>query len=594
MDTNALLERQHEELLERLASQDEMLQAILEVPRMAFPFEEVKKDQHVDFVSPVASRVHSSDQEDSVKKRLSKQSKQSKQSNSTPSPNRGAPPKTTFTLPLRSFSAFDMSLKNTADAADGDRSRRRYASLRFKSPNPENNTFIAQIVRHALFDLFFGLVVVTNSILIGVEVELSLESDKIPVGLQVTGFCYTVLFALELGLRIAAFGCSYFCSEDWAWAFLDLFIVLTSLGEMVLEIIILMTNQEAEGGSLAGISSLKALRIIRISRLIKTMRLMRILRFVMALRTLITSIFHTLKSLFWALMLLVLVIYVFAVLFAQTVNSYVNDEEMPDLPPPELAAAKLYFGSLGDTMLTLFMSISGGLSWNEAIRPLRAISDMWILMYLFFISFTYFAVLNVVTAVFCQTAIESAQNDHLALVHSIMENKEAHLEKIRGLFMELGAEQEDSGITFAMLEEKIDAPGVRAYFESLGLSVIDAWSFFKLLDLDNGGSVDVEEFLRGCLNLRGTARAIDVGKIIHEQTWLLRSQGRLQAYVETQFSQLQKMLLRIGNYMALPTSSALGTPGLGTPAIFRKNGEAYDVDAADESVGFFKDITAGQ
>eukprot|EP00439_Symbiodinium_sp_Y106_P050465 s1913_g6.t1 len=192
-DTNALLERQHEELLERLASQDEMLQAILEVPRMAFPFEEVKKDQHVDFVSPVASRVHSSDQEDSVKKRLSKQSKQSKQSNSTPSPNRGAPPKTTFTPPLRSFSAFDMSLKNTADAADGDRSRRRYASLRFKSPNPENNTFIAQIVRHALFDLFFGLVVVTNSILIGVEVELSLESDKIPVGLQVTGFCYTVL-----------------------------------------------------------------------------------------------------------------------------------------------------------------------------------------------------------------------------------------------------------------------------------------------------------------------------------------------------------------------------------------------------------------
>ncbi|CAE7938280.1 unnamed protein product, partial [Symbiodinium sp. KB8] len=59
------LRRQHEELLERLANQDEMLQAILDVPRMAFPFEEVKKEQHVDFVSPVASRIHSSDQEDS-------------------------------------------------------------------------------------------------------------------------------------------------------------------------------------------------------------------------------------------------------------------------------------------------------------------------------------------------------------------------------------------------------------------------------------------------------------------------------------------------------------------------------------------------
>ena len=26
-------------------------------------------------------------------------------------------------------------------------------------------------------------------------------------------------------------------------------------------------------------------------------------------------------------------------------NSYVNDDEMPELPPQELAAAKLYFGS---------------------------------------------------------------------------------------------------------------------------------------------------------------------------------------------------------------------------------------------------------
>ncbi|CAE7938279.1 unnamed protein product, partial [Symbiodinium sp. KB8] len=56
-----------------------------------------------------------------VKKRLSKNSKQSKQS--TPTPTRGSvPAKTTFTPPLRSWEAFDMSLKNTADAVDGDRS----------------------------------------------------------------------------------------------------------------------------------------------------------------------------------------------------------------------------------------------------------------------------------------------------------------------------------------------------------------------------------------------------------------------------------------------------------------------------------------
>ena len=37
----------------------------------------------------------------------------------------------------------------------------------------------------------------------------------------------------------------------------------------------------------------------------------------MALRTLVTSIFHTLKSLMWAMVLLMLIVYVFAVLFTQ-------------------------------------------------------------------------------------------------------------------------------------------------------------------------------------------------------------------------------------------------------------------------------------
>eukprot|EP00435_Cladocopium_sp_Y103_P036245 s135_g9.t1 len=58
---------------------------------------------------------------------------------------------------------------------------------------------------------------------------------------------------------------------------------------------------------------------------------------------------------------------------------------------------------------------------------------------------------------------------------------------------------------------------VRAFFESLDLDIWDAWSFFKLLDTDGGGMVEVEEFFMGCLRFRGTARAMDVAKIIQDQ-----------------------------------------------------------------------------
>ncbi|CAJ1336554.1 unnamed protein product, partial [Effrenium voratum] len=157
-------------------------------------------------------------------------------------------------------------------------------------------------------------------------------------------------------------------------------------------------------------------------------------------------------------------------------------------------------------------------------------------------SFAYFAVLNVVTGVFCQSAIDGAQNDHATKVHStILAHKEAHLEQIRRLFSKLDAE--DSGIiTYDMFQERINSPAVRNFFATLGLDIWDAWSFFKCLDLDAGGAVEIEEFLMGCLRLRGQATAIDVGKIISNQTWQLRNQGHFQAYIEVKLQELTSQM----------------------------------------------------
>ena len=103
-----------------------------------------------------------------------------------------------------------------------------------------------------------------------------------------------------------------------------------------------------------------------------------------------------------------------------------QDLEAPALPEREYEASKRYFGTLGDAMLSclarahgvkgnafsgLFMSITGGVSWEEVLGPLKAISFVWVVLYLFYIAFThlggeavptrprYFAVLNVLTAV---------------------------------------------------------------------------------------------------------------------------------------------------------------------------------------------------
>ena len=119
-------------------------------------------------------------------------------------------------------------------------------------------------------------------------------------------YILALLFAIELAMRLCAYGCrEFFCGEDWLWSLLDAFIVLSSIWDIVLDVLFLWDASDNP------VSTLRAIRILRLARIVKAVRLMRVFRFVRALRTLISSIFHTLKSLFWALVLMVLILYVF-------------------------------------------------------------------------------------------------------------------------------------------------------------------------------------------------------------------------------------------------------------------------------------------
>jgi len=57
---------------------------------------------------------------------------------------------------------------------------------------------------------------------------------------------------------------------------------------------------------------------------------------------------------------------------------------------------------------------------------------------------------------------------------------------------------------------------VLAHLHSMGLETVEARGLFKLLDLDNSNSVNIDELISGCLRLKGQARAVDVATIIYE------------------------------------------------------------------------------
>jgi len=450
---------------------------------------------------------------------------------------------------FKSHSREDMEAKHDALTAHTSHVRQLYKNAKKDMNRVEKSRktcymYLQEFVEHPGFDIFFACVVIANAVFVGLDVENNIKSPTTPrpVSLDVAQYTFTVLFSAELGLRFAAGGVyNMICSEDWMWTILDVVVVATSIWEIVFQLIYALQGEDVNDTSVTGLSSLKAFRIIRVTRILKTAQLVRIFRFVMALRTLVQSVVHTLKALLWAMLLLLLIVYVFAVLFAQAVHDYKIDAGNPPLSEREESASQIYFASLTETMLTLFMSIAGGVSWEEPVSTLKEISGWWTALYFAYIAFTYFAVLNVVTAVFCQSAIESASKDHTTVVQNMLDNKAAHLQKLRELFSKIGDES-TGAITFGVFEEKISDQPVRDYFETLGLDVWDPWAFFKLLDTDGGGSVEVEEFFMGCLRFSGQASAMDVGKIIQDQSWLMKNQGRFQSYMEQELVKLREDL----------------------------------------------------
>eukprot|EP00930_Biecheleria_cincta_P075527 TRINITY_DN62698_c0_g1_i1.p1 TRINITY_DN62698_c0_g1~~TRINITY_DN62698_c0_g1_i1.p1 ORF type:complete len:566 (+),score=85.67 TRINITY_DN62698_c0_g1_i1:83-1780(+) len=414
----------------------------------------------------------------------------------------------------------DMRLKEAAKHMDDRRTLRK----RTKSKPGEDQTRLQYVVYHLYFELFFAACIMANALYIGIEVQSGYLEPEEPTKpeLLVFGELFTILFTVELILRIAASGRRFFFAGQWHWNYLDVFIVVTALWETIL--------LAFGGGTSVGVSSVRVIRILRMTRLIKVTRIARVMKVVRALNTLVQSIIFTLRSLVWAMVLLFLLLYVFGIIFTQAVSDAINDPNVK-LSDDAKKACEIYWAGLPFSMLSLFMSISGGVSWELVIAPLHEISGVWSLVFLFYISFTYFAVLNVVTGVFCQSAIDSAQSDHELVMHSIILNKASHVEKIKSLFQEIDCE-ERGYITFKEFDENVHKPAVQTWFESLELDVNDAWNFFKLLDSDGGASIEVEEFLMGCLRLRGGARALDMAQLMHEQRKLAVKQSDFRNFVE--------------------------------------------------------------
>mmetsp|Transcript_63218 Transcript_63218/g.196156 ORF Transcript_63218/g.196156 Transcript_63218/m.196156 type:complete len:267 (-) Transcript_63218:35-835(-) len=263
------------------------------------------------------------------------------------------------------------------------------------------------------------------------------------------------------------------------------------------------------------------------------------MKYFRSLRILVYSVLNTLRSLFWTLLLLLMLLYLFGILFTQATTQYlvrVNQEGLPEIP-----GLYEHYGSLHRSVYTLFLSISGGVNWEEVVDPLSYVHHFWVMFFLVFISFTYFALLNVVTGVFCQTAIESATQDQDIVIQSQLSMKQQYISQLELIFKRIDVNNTGQ-ITLQEFEDRLKDERLQAFFSHMDLTVDEAFSLFRLLDVDDSHVIDVDHFVTGCLRLRGSAQKIDVAMLLYENRWTLQRLTMMLKAMDGQFQHLREEL----------------------------------------------------
>lgn len=375
----------------------------------------------------------------------------------------------------------------------------------------------AHWIHQSTFDYITGTIIVLNACFVGVQTEFAAvaarNQKEEPAFLNHIATAFCAIFTVELCLRLMANGHHFFIAADWRWNIFDLVVVVLQVAEELLSQLSDSTNFSS------GSSWMRILRVLRLVRITRLVRLLRVLR---ELRTIVGSIVCTFRSLVWTMLLLLVVIYSVGVCFTQLVADHGRGQYEDIQSGTPLAT---YFGSTGKTILSLYQAISGGIDWIDLTDPLDAkISPLLSVAFCLFIAFTTLSLLNVVTGIFVEAALQNtkAETD----LHMVT--------RLREIFA-MSDLMQSGRIHRAHFDARLDDPQMTSLLKSVDLDVSEAKALFRLLDVHDVGSIQAEDFIAGCLRLRGPAKAIDLAALMSETR-------RTNRHLRTQMASFRKVL----------------------------------------------------
>lgn len=347
---------------------------------------------------------------------------------------------------------------------------------------------LRSLVQHRLFTWGIASLILLNAVYIGLETELVDDTSEVSVVWYLTELAFTIIFLLELLLRIAAarhlrefFGDS--------WNMFDFFLVVVSCIDTF--VLTTITRSARKFGQSKAIGTVRTIRLFRIARVF------RLLRFLRELWMLVAGIVEAMWTLVWTWVLLFLLIYVFGLFATRTIGQPSTDPFIEE-----------YFGNVPRSMFSLFQ-VTTTEGWADIARKAME-TQLW--TSIFFIIYFYVttcAILNVVVAVIVENTLDQAGDQRQRFDAKQKRMQKEACSKIYEVFQSL----DNNGDGMLEKEEfllAIRQAEVARYLHQIGLDMRQAENLFSILDFDESGSLDAQEFVGGVMKAIGPGRAKDV------------------------------------------------------------------------------------
>jgi len=327
----------------------------------------------------------------------------------------------------------------------------------------------------------------------------------------------------------------FFKGIEKVWNIFDTLVVFTSILEIAL------TYSEGTDKSLLVLA--RMIRIIRIARII------RVVRFLRQLRTMVMTLLNTMPSLAWSMVLIVIIIFMFASAITGAVTQHLLDAQDP---PPYREKLLRHFGSLHESSYSLFAATLGGVSWDELTQVLLKLHWFYPALFFAYLCIMHLAMLNVITGFFCESAFDIIAVDKEEAVMQMRNEKDLFGKEFKEMFDAVDADKSGE-VTYPEMEAILSDEAFNAYLSHFQIPVSGAWNTFRLLDSDKSGSVSIDEFVDGLLNLKGQSKTIDMASLAYDLKRQMDLLAQFMQFVDLEF---QKIHARGAPKVPFPTQAS--------------------------------------